>query len=591
MTKIKYLDGKRFYNAFAAGGESLINNRAYLNKINVFPVADSDTGTNLATTIHSILNEARPSSSLQATVRSISDSALIGARGNSGIIFAQYLVGLSLELEESSKVSLQRFALSAQKAVNHVYDSLADPVEGTILTVMREWSEALKLHSQKNSDFCTVLKAAFKEAEKALLDTPNKLAILQKSGVVDAGAQGFVNFLEGIIKFISEGDLRKNRIISDLPEVEKIKNEHNLSDANFRYCAEAILSDSEMSLADFKDKFKNYGDSLIVAGSPKKLHVHIHTNQPDKFFYETKDFAKIDQIKIDDMHMQYQVSHKRKYPLGIITDSGCDLPAEIYEKYQIQQISFGINFGDNIFLDNKTLKSEQFYQMLRSEKVHPVSSQPSPKVLENMYDLMSDSFEKTYSIHLSKELSGLFNSAQKIAENYSNISSINSKHLSVSEGLLVLRLARAIEAGKTAEEIDKLIPEWIEKTHILTDVQTLKYLVRGGRISPLKGLIAKILNLKPIVTVDKNGKGAAVGKSFSRNQSFSKICAELEKISQANDIWEYAIVHAEAPQRAEKYAEKLTEMFQKKPAYIMPISPVIGVHNGIGAVGIGVMTQ
>ncbi|MFO7896693.1 MAG: DegV family protein [Candidatus Cloacimonadales bacterium] len=591
MTKIKYLDGKRFYNAFAAGGESIINNRAYLNKINVFPVADSDTGTNLATTIHSILNEAKPSASLPTTVRSISDSALIGARGNSGIIFAQYLVGLSLELEETSRVSIQKFALSAQQAVNHVYDSLADPVEGTILTVMREWAEALNLHSQKNSDFCTVLKAAYSSAEAALLDTPNQLSILKKSGVVDAGAQGFVNFLEGIIKFISEGNLRETSIISSLPIVESIKNEHNLADANFRYCAEAILSNSKLNLADFKQKFRDYGDSLIVAGSQRKMHVHIHTDQPDKFFYETKDFATIDQIKIDDMHQQYQVSHKRKYALGIVTDSGCDLPTEFFEKYQIQQISFGINFGDNIFLDNKTLKSEQFYQMLRTEKVHPVSSQPSPKVLQNMYDLMSDNFERTYSVHMSKELSGLYNTTEKIAQDFSNITPVNSKHLSVSQGLIVLRLARAIEAGKTAAEIDQLLPQWIEKSHILTDVQTLKYLVRGGRISPLKGFVAKVLNLKPIVTVDANGKGAAVDKSFSRRQSFSKICAKLQKIAANHEIWEYAIVHAEAPERAEMYAEKLSQLFQKKPAYIMPISPVIGVHNGIGAVGIGVMTK
>jgi DegV family protein with EDD domain len=436
-----------------------------------------------------------------------------------------------------------------------------------------------------------VLKAAYSEAEKALRNTPEQLEILKKSGVVDAGAQGFVHFLEGILDFIQQGSLRQKR--EPIPQIEKdvIKNEHALTDAEYRYCTETILSNCSLDVRAFKETFSQFGDSLIVAGSQAKMHIHIHTNEPDIFFYQVKDYATIETIKADDMHSQFEISHKRKYPLGIITDSACDLPREMLEKYQIQQISFGINFGDTIFLDNITINSEQFYKMLETDKHHPVSSQPSPQVVQNMYDLMSQNYEKVYAVHVSKHLSGIFSSAQSLSQEFSNIRVVNSKHLSGTEGLLVLRIAQAIEQGLQENEIDATIDEWIEKSTILTDIDTLKYLVRGGRISPAKGVIAKILNLKPIVSVDKDGKGIAIGKSFNRKQNFTKIMGMLKQIATQNDIWNYSIVHAKNETRAQQYAEKLTQIFGKEPAYIMPISPVIGVHNGIGTVAVCVMSK
>ncbi len=592
--KIRYLDGYRFFNAFIAGGQALIKNRNYLNKINVFPVADADTGTNLATTIRSILEDAQISRSLKQTLSSVAESALTGARGNSGIIFAQYLVGISNELEaisESVEISVENFARTAHQAVKHVYDSLLNPVEGTMLTVIREWSESLEKHSKNYSDFCLLLQASFEDAQRSLRKTPQQLKILAESGVVDAGAKGFVDFLGGVIDFIQSGSLRKKQFETFQILDNEIKNEHNLHDSQFRYCTEAIISNVKISLADFKENFKHFGDSFIVAGIPKKIHLHIHTNEPARFFQKAKKVGTISSIKVDDMQMQYQISHKRKYPIGIITDSACDLPAELIEHYQIQQVSFGINYGENIFLDKKTINARQFYKMLKTEKAHPVSSQPSPKRMENVLDFMSEQYEKVYAVHISKHLSGIFQTAQKITENFNNVKTVNSRHLSVSEGLIVMRLAEAIAMGFSPKKIEENLPKWIQKTRILTDINTLKYLVRGGRISALKGILASILNLKPIISVDQSGKGIAYGKSLSRSRNMKKIVNEIVSSAKEQEIWNYAIVHADAIERAEKYADILTEKLGKEPAYIMPLSPVVGVHNGIGAVGIGIMQK
>jgi DegV family protein with EDD domain len=141
------------------------------------------------------------------------------------------------------------------------------------------------------------------------------------------------------------------------------------------------------------------------------------------------------------------------------------------------------------------------------------------------------------------------------------------------------------------DEILQSIDSWCKKATILTDVNTLKYMVRGGRVSPMKGAVARLLNLKPIVTLDASGAGAAYGKSFSRAGNMKKIITSIEEMMLSSRIREYAIVHAQAPQRAAEYAEKLTAILGKKPAYITPLSPVVGVHNGPGTVAVGIMEE
>ncbi len=206
--KIRYLDGSRLYNAIIAGGKAVIKNQAYLNKINVFPVPDADTGTNMASTMRSIMESSKVSRSLQSTLRSIADSALMGARGNSGIIFAQFFHGLSQELKDHHTISVTDFSRSVNNAITYVYDSILEPVEGTIITVMKDWAKAVEKNSEKTRDFVHLLSNSLKTARESLQNTPKQLKVLAEAGVVDAGAHGFVNFLEGISSFIQKGKLK-----------------------------------------------------------------------------------------------------------------------------------------------------------------------------------------------------------------------------------------------------------------------------------------------------------------------------------------------------------------------------------------------
>jgi hypothetical protein len=590
---IKYINGNRLYNAFLAGGKAVINDRNYLNKINVFPVPDSDTGTNMASTMHSIIQGAVQNPSLKKTLNSIADAAIYGARGNSGLIFAQFIYGINKEISQEMKASTHSFGESVKKAIKHTYKSIVNPVEGTMITVMKDWAEAVYNYRTKTNDFSELFSLSLPAAKKSLKDTPKKLSILAKNGVVDAGAKGFVDFLEGIVHFIKKGRLKN---ISK-PQIQwEDTFIHSHSDRNSigeRYCTEAFLKGSHIDLDSLRKDIQEFGSSAIVAGSENKVRIHIHTNHPEQLFSKVKNYGSIINIIADDMVKQFEASHNRKADIALITDSACDIPAETLDQHQIHVVPLNLHFKDSVFLDKITIHPHQFYNLLKTQKQHPTSSQPSPKTVQNLFSFLSTHYDSIIAVTISSKLSGVYeqfrNAAEKI--NSKDIKIIDSKNLSASEGLIVLKIAQEIQKGKDFNQIKESVDEWVKKTKILVDINTLKYMVRGGRVSPLKGFVAKILNLKPIISLDEEGKATAYGKSFRRKSNMKKIIRELKILNKTQGIWNYAVVHAQDPERAHSYANKLNQEIGKKPAYIVDISPVVGVHNGLGAVAIAVMIQ
>ncbi|MFC2141782.1 DAK2 domain-containing protein [Acidobacteriota bacterium] len=590
--KIRYLDGPRLYHAFIAGGNEVIKDQKYLNKINVFPVPDSDTGTNLASTMRSIAEGAVPSPYVYKTLHSIADMALSGARGNSGLIFAQFLHGISKEIKNVKRISTGFFGEIIKNAVQYAYSSVVSPVEGTMLTVMNDWAEAVYQQRTKTQDFVDLLSYSLQVSKKSLIETRYKLPVLTKAGVVDAGAKGFVDFLEGITNFIKKGKL------NDIPKPTALWKEdaeirvHKYKDAiEKRYCTEALIVGKGMNLDKLREEIIPFGSSAMMAGSEEKVRIHIHTDHPADLFYRLKEYGTIAQLKADDMQKQYEASYERKSKIALVTDSACDLPQEIIDEYQIHVIPFNLSFGDSLFLDKVTITPEQFYTLLKTHKEHPKSSQPSLKTVQNLLSFLASHYESIIVVNISDKLSGAYKFSQEASSLIPNktISVIDSRHLSVSLGLVVLRVAEEIGKGTPHAEIVRLADEWILNTKILVDIQTLKYMVRGGRVSAMKGFLAKILNLKPIVSLDSEGKGAAFGKSFSRSGNMKKIMRMIKDMAGKRELWNYAIVHAQNRERAEMYAEKMQETIHQDPAYIVDISPVIGVHNGIGAVGIALM--
>lgn len=593
---ITELDGKTLYYSFLAGAQKIFENQVLLNKINVFPVADADTGTNLASTMRSIVDTPIPTSDLKITAAALADAALTGARGNSGIIFAQFLYGFSTELQKHEILSVDSFAESIRKAVTYAYEAIANPIEGTMITVIREWAEFIYILKDSIKDFIELIAQAYAKAVESLNSTTGKLAVLAKANVVDAGAKGFVVFLQGIVEFVKAGELRKMItgreavIISDSEIVS-----HDI--ITFRYCTEALLALDEkkkINLSQVRTAISQMGDSMVVAGSPRKMRVHIHTDHPAKVMKVLNKFGSINYQKVDDMVMQQAVASNPRHNIALVTDSTCDIPQELIEKHQIHVVPLSVHFGDTYFLDRLTLLPSQFYKMLDSEPNYPSTAQPAYKDFFNRYSYLASHYKSIISIHLSAAMSGTWSNSSKAAHTVSehsskNISVINSKRISSGLGLIVLRAAEALEQGATMEQLVNDIPKWSLDTKMMVSSKTIKYMVKSGRVSASKGYIGSLLNLKPIVVVNDEGKTETFGKPFTEKGSRSLVIDNVKKLIGKKEIWGYSISHAKNAASAEWFRDQMFELTGMEPVFINEASPVLGVNVGPGVVAISVM--
>jgi len=592
------LDGKTLYYSFLAGAQKIFENQVLINKINVFPVADADTGTNLASTMRSIVESPIPTSDLKVTAAALADAALTGARGNSGIIFAQFVYGFSTEIQKHETVSVETFAEILRQAVSYAYEAIANPVEGTMITVIREWAEFIYILKDTIKDFIELLAAAYIKALESLQSTTKRLEVLAKSNVVDAGAKGFVVFLQGMVEFVKAGELRKllsGRDTVVIADSEVVSHD----EITFRYCTEAMLVLDEKKNTDLhqvRKSIAHMGDSMVVAGSARKMRVHIHSDHPAKVMKVLSRFGSISYQKVDDMVMQNEISSNAMHPVALLTDSTCDLPQELIEKYQINVVPLSVHFGDTYFLDRLTILPAQFYSMIDKSPDYPSTAQPAYKDFFNRYSYLASHYDSIIGIHLSKAMSGTWSNSSKASHAVSEhsgkkITVLNSKRISSGLGLMVLRAAKAIEAGATHDEIVNQMESWSDNTRMFVSSKTIKYMVKSGRVSYTKGLIGSLLNLKPIVTVNNEGRTETFGKPFTEKSSMELVLVKVKQLAAEKKIWGYSISHARNISTAHWYAEQMKAICGLEPEFINDASPVLGVNAGPGVVALSVMFE
>jgi hypothetical protein len=590
---INYLDSEMLYYSFVSGAREVIRNRKVLNDINVFPVADGDTGSNMASTMNSIIEEARVENSVRGTMSSIADAAISGARGNSGIIIAQYINGIFMSLRDDAKVSVSSFAQSVWDAVPHAYNAISEPVEGTIITVIRDWAEAVYRHKDHAEDFHELLSKPMVTASESLKATTGKLKVLEEARVVDSGAKGFVYFVEGLTEFIRTGLLKDDFRAEDLALSFDEYPEHDHGKPQFRFCTEAMISGEGIDLNEIKKSLHEHGDSLIVAGSDRRARIHIHTDKPEAVMQLLKDKGRIMQQKADDMIRQYEALHARKSNIAIVTDSIADLPQEFIDRHQIHVVPLNLEFEGTSYLDKVTMTPEVFYPLLDTAAEYPKSAQPGIKALEGHMALLSSVYDSIIVITVAKVQSGTYNSfvkaAEKLAGKGARIRVIDSRQNSGAEGLLVMKAAELIENGSSFEDTVAEVERLRLSTRILVSVNTLKYMVRSGRLSKAAGFAGKIVNLKPVVSLDEEGKGTIAGKAFSTRANTQAIREMMKEDNTTKGITRYAIVHANDEDRAEDYRRMCVDLLGKEPEYMMNISTIVGMSAGAGSVAVAYM--
>ncbi|MDB6352322.1 DegV family protein [Trichococcus sp. K1Tr] len=592
---ISKLDSEKLYYSFVSGAQEVIKNKNSLNEINVFPVADGDTGSNLSSTMHAIILEAKISGSVKETMNSIADAALTGARGNSGIIIAQYINGIFLSLLDEETITIPSFAETVKNAVPYAYQAISEPVEGTIITVIREWADAVYSHKDLSANFSELFSKSLITANKSLEATTSRLKVLQDSKVVDSGAKGFVYFLQGFATFLRTGkvDMEVSAEPEDLSFNEELI--HSQGEIHHRYCTEALLSGDALDLEALKAELALYGDSLIVAGNNHKARIHIHANAPEQVFQVLRKKGIILQQKADDMIRQNESAFDRKYDTALITDSIADIPQAMLDHYQVHMLPLNLNFDNTSYLDKVTMTPELFYPLLEEAIEYPKSSQPNPIVVEKYLETVLSHYDKVIILTVAKEQSGtnsvFQNAVSKKLHEGKKIAVIDSKRNSGAEGLLVMKAAEMIAAETPFDEIVGAIEHLRNRTNIFVSVNNLKYMVRSGRLSKVSGIAAMTINLKPVVSIDAEGKGSIAEKAFSEKGNEKKLFRLLEKVNVQEKISRYAIVHANNPEKAEAYRKRSVALLGKEPEYIMNISTIVGMSAGVGTVAISYMCE
>lgn len=582
------IDGIDFYTYFKSGAEEVKRNKDNLNRINFFPVKDGDTGTNLSLTMNSIAEETTVSKDFNVVIKSMSNAAFENARGNSGIIFASFINGFQNACGHLKSLTMEQFSNGAALAVNEAYSAVATPVEGTMLTVIREWSTYIEKHHKSHSYFSDLFEGAYLKAKQVLEETPDMLEILKRNKVVDSGAKGFVMFLEGFNRLFDDM-IHKNVTVEE--ETQSALPLHEFEMPNYRYCTEVLLYEDISKRDDVENLMADLGDSGIVTGNSSMMKIHIHTNTPDRLTKRLiENGFKINKSKVEDMLIQAEVEMKPKAKIAILTDSIADLTESQILREQIHVLPLSLIADDSVYLDKLTATKGNIATILDYSKVYPTSSQPEVKQVRLKLEWLLGLYEHIVIISVSKALSGTHAAFEKgIAEfggDANRVTLIDSKLNSGAQGLIVLEAARMANKGESLGNILKKIGEDIPKTSIYVSLDTFKYAVKGGRVPNKIGTVLMKLGAKPIMSLNEEGHGTAFGLAFSRKSIDKRIINHVKKIIETDGIDRYAIVHANNPELADRYCRIFEEMIGKSPAITTEISSITTIHAGIGAVAI-----
>ncbi|WP_077367371.1 DAK2 domain-containing protein [Anaerosalibacter sp. Marseille-P3206] len=306
--RIEYIDGATLKRAFIGAANYLEANKEEVNALNVFPVPDGDTGTNMSLTVQSAIKEILnlDECSAEKVALAASNGSLMGARGNSGVILSQLYRGFANGLKDRKSVDTTALAEAFNLASETAYKAVMKPTEGTILTVARGCAEKAIEISKKEKDVVIFMNKVIEHGNYVLSKTPEMLPVLKEAGVVDAGGKGLMVILEGSFKaLISHGEIKYEPISAKKDEVHF---DHDVStgDIKYGYCTEFIVKKTNKDVEEFRKELSLFGDSLLAVGGENMIKVHIHTNNPGLVLEKGLAIGELNDIKIDNMRVQHR---------------------------------------------------------------------------------------------------------------------------------------------------------------------------------------------------------------------------------------------------------------------------------------------
>ncbi|MFW6341048.1 MAG: DegV family protein [Wenzhouxiangella sp.] len=591
---ITHIDAGRFQEALLAGIANVLRRRDYINKINVFPVPDGDTGTNLAFTLASVRTvlEQPRRRTLSELLEQIAEAALDGARGNSGAIMAQYFQGLSDSARDQTVLDAATLARASQSAARSAWGAMSNPVPGTLPTVLEDFAEELVALTRDGvDDLRALFQRGLRRARQSLAATPEKLAVLREAGVVDAGAQGFVDLLEGIWRYVRSGKVPGPDLGQAAITAGQAMQLHGEAPEIHRFCTECLITGEDLDVVALRQQLETLdASSLVVAGGARRARVHIHTDAPGEVFRVCSEHGEIRQQKADDMSRQHGLMNQHG-KIAIVTDSAADLPVEEVERLGIHVVPVRLNFGEEEFLDKLTITPTDFYQRLRQSTTPPQTSQPPPGDFRRQFELLTSHGLEVLALQISSAVSGTCQAAQTAATRFENdaVHVFDTLNGGTGEGLMVLWAAEAAARGWSRAAIIEHLARTRAEFQTLCLVRDLSWGVRGGRIKPWMETVSRRLHLNLVLANTAEGKLGPRGVLPGRRNAVARFARFVLKKMDPQRVYRVVISHTDAPDDARALRDRLlTGHPQVDACWLEDASPAIGCHAGPGALLCGI---
>jgi hypothetical protein len=447
------------------------------------------------------------------------------------------------------------------------------------------------------ADFLTLLEQVLDQTRQAVAATRETLDAQRAAGVEDAGALGFLTLLEGMAGALAPG------LAPPLPATagqDLAQAAHAAGDAPdasaHRYCTECLVVGSALDPAALRRELEPVASSVVVVGSGRKLRLHAHVDDPAVVFAIARRHGTVQAEKADDMHRQERALAADGRRVAIVTDSGADLPPEVWDDFGIHVVPLRVNFGTRSYLDKTGLSPAEFYRELRHNPEHPRTSQPPPGDFRRAFELLSSHFEAVVAISLTRRLSGTHQAARNAADRVANpdrITVVDSRSASAGQGLVVLAAAEAARSGLGAGEVAAAAAEAAARTRAYGFIPDLRYAVRGGRIGAPWSWLARILPLCFVVSTQPDG-GIGVRRVALRGTDPVGLLIRTARRDLDRDglvARRIAIAHGDVPELAARLkAGCVAGLGEPGSAHVTELGPAFAVHGGPGTLALAVQT-
>ena len=574
-----------------------------INDLNVFPVADGDTGTNMLLSVQAVEAAAQGLAGTSTADRceAIARAALLGGRGNSGMILSQMVRGAADVIADAPIIDGPTIAQALRGASDRAYVSVRNPVEGTMLTVIRGMADGAEAADSGTVE--RVLAGALEAGRTTLEQTIEMLPQLKEAGVVDSGALGVLLIVEGLASGMA-GHHVGPAIEVNAPSVVPADHEPSA----FQFCTSFVLEDSNVELTEIEASLAPLGDSLLVLGDRRQAKIHVHTDEPQRAIAIGGAAGVVSGVNVDDMHKQEEERAARiirralaeraaatgsldpSMPLtaadtAIVTDSASDLPDQAIPE-NIIVVPVPVSFGVEGFRDGVDLDAEEFYARLTAGGDMPTTAAPSMGELAETYAAALERYPTVIALHMNRKMSATVDVARQAAEmvDPDRVIVLETESISFQLGLLVSRVQAYLVRGTTLGEIEDLIDLFRRTQGTVFTVETLEFLRRGGRIGRAKALIGNLLGLRPVLEV-ADGEVTPVRRVRGADKVLPAMREFLEERTDPDRPLRVVLAHA---RRHEVLPELERMVREARPKAIIQLAaemgPTVGTHAGPGTV-------